>query len=51
MNLNPKRLDNENFDDYKNRMRIVNRLLKIYLRGKPIRNTRKELFNIKHNVL
>lgn len=45
MNLNPKRLKNEDFNDYKKRQRIIGKLLKRYLRGKPIRHTRKELLN------
>lgn len=48
MNLNPKRLENEGFDDYKKRQYIVRKLLKIYLKGKPIKSTRKEL--LKRNV-
>ena len=46
MNLDPKRLKNENFDDYKKRRLIINKLFKIYLKGKPINYTKKELIKL-----
>ena len=42
MNLNPKRLENESFADYKNRRKMVNDSIKEYLRGHFVKYTKKE---------
>jgi len=46
MNLNPKRLKSENFEDYRKRRFIINKLSKIYLKGKPMKYTKKEFVKL-----
>ena len=50
MNLNPKRGKDESFKNYKKRRKFGNFLIKHILRGKRIKQTKKELFKIQNNV-
>lgn len=43
MNLNPKRLENETFEEYKERRRYSNKAIKIRLRGRKVKHTRNEI--------
>jgi tRNA(Glu) U13 pseudouridine synthase TruD len=42
MNLNPKRLDGETFNDYKDRRKAGNKTVKARLLGRPVKHTKKE---------
>jgi len=42
MNLDPKRLVGETYEEYKNRRKAGNKLAKEYVRGRRIKYTKKE---------
>ena len=46
MNLNPKRLENETFEEYKERRKYANKAVKKRLNGHRVKFTRNELKEI-----
>ena len=51
MNLNPKRLENETFDEYKERRRYSNKAIKIRLRGRKVKHTKREFSEYLNQLL
>lgn len=43
MNINPMRLENETFAEYKDRRSRCNKVIKRYLNGRKVKHTKKEL--------
>lgn len=42
MNLNPKRLESETFEEYKERRRYANKAVKTRLSGRKVKRTKRE---------
>lgn len=51
MNLNPKRLENETFEEYKERRKYSNKAIKIRLRGRSVRRTKREFSEYLNQLL